>query len=160
VDKAVLRDALVARLETEWESLLSSAQDAFNMATDAEHQSRSKYETFSLEASYLARGQAERVAGLRADLDALRGMSIDSCAAEDPVRLGSLIACYLPDGSVAYSYLVPVAGGERLNSALGEVQTVSAATPLGRKLLGKRMGETVSVVQGDNTVSLRLSEIW
>ena len=72
MNKAVLRDTLVDRMEAEWQALLASAQDAFDMATDAEHQARSKYETFSLEASYLARGQAERVAGLRADLDALR----------------------------------------------------------------------------------------
>ncbi|WP_236860664.1 hypothetical protein [Candidatus Reidiella endopervernicosa] len=49
-----------------------AAMDAYNTATDDENVAENKYDTLGLEASYLAQGQAQRVAECEADLAVFR----------------------------------------------------------------------------------------
>ena len=160
MDKKRLHTDLVGRLEAEWKALLASAQEAFDTATDSEHVARSKYETFSLESSYLARGQAERVAGIREELASLRALSTDMDDPDSPIAVGSLVEVLREGGIATYLYLVPAAGGETLDSEMGEVSTVNAFSEYGKRLIGKRLGDSVAVIEGGTSKKVRITEVW
>lgn len=68
-----------------------AARASAALATDAEHRARSKYETFSLESSYLARGQAMRVGEIREACSRLKAFRLADFSMEEAVQPGALV---------------------------------------------------------------------
>ncbi len=148
MDKARILAQLVVELESLLESTQLAAKVAMEAATHAEAKAENKYDTRGLESSYLASAQARRAQEINADLKTIRGiaaslpsgaMSNSSVAA---VAMTSLVTI-LVNGMTQKSLLIlPTAGG--LNFAWGTeiIQVVTAASPIGKRLIGCKRGET------------------
>ena len=87
----MLLDAVIARISGQLDSLAQSQQSTQAGATHEETRAEDPKDTRATEASYLARGLAERVEQLRGELDRLRALSLRDFGADSPVGLGALV---------------------------------------------------------------------
>jgi hypothetical protein len=142
-DKAPLLAALLARVRTDLEEALRSQRVAQEGATHAEMRAEDPKDMRSTEVSYLARGLAERAETAAAAVSALEGFHPPRFAPDAEIALGALVAAEDEDGERALYLLVPAGGGERLEHDGARVQTLTPATPLGRLLMGQRVGDGV-----------------
>ena len=137
--KADVLRALLVSVEDDLagvESMLAMARDE---ATSSESRSEGKYDTRATKASYLARGQAERVAALRRDRVWLQTrMRAD--------RDSELALIRVTDGTRQRWFLVsPVCGGRSVRIADATVVVVTPGSPMGEELDGAECGDDVTV---------------
>lgn len=137
--KAVL-SAILQSLETELEVLQRGARSSFDAATDPDSRAENKYDTRTLEASYVARGQAQRVSELQEAVHEF-GILAQNVPVYDTVRIGALMTL---DNEVAY-FMGPLAGGTEAVINGQEILVVTPASPLGQKLMGCREGDSIEL---------------
>lgn len=145
--KQALIAELVQRLTEALEIAQRSHRAAVEGATHEQAKPENDKDTRGLEQSYLARGQALRMAEQASQLAALKAMSIRALAAGAVIDVGALVTLG-EDGGRSQSYLVlPHGGGLVLEG--GAVQVVTPTAPICRAMLGKQVGdETVLVLGG------------
>ena len=61
MNKTNVIKTIIALLEVQYQTAIDAAKEAHSTATDDETIAENKYDTFALEASYLAHGQSQRV---------------------------------------------------------------------------------------------------
>jgi transcription elongation GreA/GreB family factor len=135
--KTELRDALARVVEADLATAERAQRAAHEGATDEEAKPENDKDTRALEQSYLARGQAQRVEELHAALAQVRSMPLRDLDDEAPIALGALVTALVDDEDRSY-FLAPGGGGTELE---GGVQVVTPSSPLGRALLGRRVGD-------------------
>ena len=141
IDKAALRTELAAQLAAALEGAERAHAAAIEGATHTEARAENPKDTRGLEQSYLARGQAARVAELSAGVAAVAALAVRGFAATDAIALGALVTVE-EGGERTQLFLAPHGGGSVL---AGGVQVVTPGSPLGRALLGKRIEDEVEV---------------
>ena len=147
VNKQIVLDQILALLNAELASLTRAAQGAFAAATDPDSRAENKYDTRTLEASYVARGQAQRVLELQEAVQGFGALSGKALASDAATTLGAMVSLEMPEEVVHY-FLGPFAGGTEFEHEGSEVTVITPSSALGQKLLGRRAGETVSVRPG------------
>ena len=95
-------------------------------------------DTRGLEQSYLARGQAQRVAELEAAVADTTALVLRTGAS---VAMTALVTVE-EDGTERRFFVAPHGGGSEL---AGGVQVVTPSSPLGRALIGKRLDDEIEV---------------
>ncbi len=143
--KKAIHQALLRQLSQELETIQSAARASFATATSDAHHAEGKYDTFSLETSYLARGQAKRVAELRDALERLQLIALKPLTPDDPVQLGALVRLETEAGNQRLLFFGSAAGGETITADGEEIVIVTAQSPLGRAVLGKIVGERFDI---------------
>lgn len=141
IDKAALKAELVAQLTAALEIAQAAHAAAVEGATSDEARPENDKDTRGLEQSYLARGQALRVAELEAAVADTTALAPRAFTSQDRVALGALVSVDEDDAQHRF-FLVPHGGGSLLS---GGVQVVTPSSPLGRALLGAREGDEVEV---------------
>lgn len=155
--KPDLLAAIVAALETELEAASREARATAAAATDPDSKAENKYDTRALEASYLARGQAQRVTELTDAVAAYRALAANPPAVSGTVVVGASVILDTPAGRADY-FLGPAAGGTEVKHAGRDIILITTASPLGRQLLGKSVGATVSLQPGRPAWTIRSVE--
>lgn len=145
MSKEPLRAAVLAALEAELARQTSAALDARDESISEESRAENKYDTHAQEAAYLAEGQAKLAAEIAESLSAWRAVVFPS-PGHSPAQLGSLVT--LQTGKRADHLLLgPAKGGLTFaDPADGdrEITVVTPASPLGRALLGRAVGDTLA----------------
>lgn len=157
--KSLLIDQLAARLATELAALQASSAAASEAATHEDSKPENKYDTRGLEASYLAGAQKERVAELQGTIEGLKGTPIRIFGDDDPIGPTALVE--LDQAGVRSLCLIVRAGaGFELDFSGRKALTVTVGSPLGKALLGKRVGDiaTVGTAQGEKDYEIMM--IW
>lgn len=140
-DKQALLDELARLVRADLESAAHAQRETVAGATHEEARPENDKDTRALEQSYLARGQAQRVEQLRAELAELLALKLRAFADGAPVALGALVTVE-EDASVRSLFIAPARGGTELS---GGVHVVTPTSPLGRALLGKSAGDACEV---------------
>jgi hypothetical protein len=135
----VLHEAVAASTE--------AARATSAAATDPDSKAENKYDTRNLEASYLARGQAFRVAETAEALGAFEAMPVRHFSLDEPIAAGALVCLRSVDGDLFY-FIGPAAGGTVVDIDSQEVIVITASSPLGAKLMGRRVGDTFEINPG------------
>lgn len=125
-------------LDDELAVLTRGARASFAAATDPDSRAENKYDTRTLEASYVARGQAQRVQELQSAIHLFQALA-QEVASSPSIRLGSLIRL----DEDQYYFMGPGAGGTEVTLDGKEILIITPASPLGQKLMGKRVGDQV-----------------
>ncbi len=141
-DKEALLDELRERLRARLRALTDSQATSQEGATHAEMRAEDPKDMRSTEASYLARGLAERVAQLRAALVRLEGFAPAPFPEEAAIGIGALVSLEDDLGNEIVHFLVPVAAGEKLGDPASPIVSVSPESPLGQELIGRRVDES------------------
>ena len=139
-DKTAVISALLEAASHALETAEQAQAIAQSEATSSESKSEGKYDTRATEASYLARGQAERVASMRTLLAWFKRLPPDLVS--DTVSLGALVAL---EGERVDVLFVAPSGGERVTVDGVEVKTISLAAPLGAAMMGLEEGDEFEV---------------
>jgi len=156
--KPTLKKELLEIVSRDLDTLVRAHRATQEGATHEYAKPENDKDTRALEQSYLARGQATRIEELRAGVEAISALTTRAFEANDPVALGALAT--LSDANAeassdAFTVLVaPHGGGNRL--AEGRVRVVTPISPLGRALLGKRVGELIEVNAGGRERQLEI----
>ncbi len=145
INKGELVATLRARLSTEIANMTRLALDAAQAASHEENKPENDKDMRSTEASYLAKGQADRVQSLERALAMLASMPIRNFESGESIQASAIVDVKGPQGLRTY-FVVPAPGGERIDCEGKEVHTLATTSPLGRALLGLAEGEEAEVV--------------
>ncbi len=142
----ISKPALLLEVKKELERQLgvstAAATSAIEGATHAESRAENDKDTRGLEQSYLARGQAARVAELKRSLETLKTLTPKTFKADHPIVALALAEIEL-DGAPMVIFLAPLGGGLKVTVAKQEVHVITPQSPLGSALLGRTAGESV-----------------
>jgi len=155
LDKAALRAELVVLLAAQLRTAQAAHAAAIEGATHAEAKPENDKDTRGLEQSYLARGQAQRVAELEAAVAEVTALKLRAFAPGDPAAISAVVTVD-EDGSEHRFFVVPHGGGSAL---AGGIQVVTPSSPLGRALLGKKVDDEIEVKLPGKTRALVITQI-
>jgi transcription elongation GreA/GreB family factor len=157
-DKAALKAALLEQLAATLASARRAHEAATEGATHSESRAENAKDTRGLELSYLARGQAQRVAELEAGIAELSALALRTFGPADPVALSALVTVEYDDRDDAVElFLVPYGGGTDLPGSA--VQIVTPQSPLGRAVLGKRADDDVELRVAGRVRALAITNV-
>lgn len=142
--KQKLLTELIDKMKGEMHELEAAAKSNKDFATDQEFKAESKYDTRSLEASYLASAEMSRVEDLKLDIQMLEEVDLKISKSSLEVCIGSLVELSHKDQSRSY-FVIPTAGGTLMNVEGKAVLVVSVFSPLGDAVLGLKVGEDFEV---------------
>lgn len=141
--KVQLLQAITTALAADLAILSAAARAAHSAATHSECLPDNKYDTTALEASYIAQGQANRAQEIQAALESYRNLTLHTFDDETPIRLTALVTLQDGEGNDRRFFLGPHSGGLKIDDPAGEIVVITPASPLGRSLLGLRVGDEV-----------------
>lgn len=140
--KAALLDRIREHLNHRLDRLTQAARDAHAAATDPGSKAESKYDTRSLEASYLASGQAKQVDDAADAVGLFASLTLPDFDMDEPIDAGALVELDL-DGETSFFLLVPAAGGVTIEDEGREITLLTPASGLYQKLLGCKVGDSI-----------------
>jgi transcription elongation GreA/GreB family factor len=140
--KSELIALVCVELRLRLERLARAARAAHAAATDPGSKAESKYDTRSLEESYLATGQARQVQELAETLRIFENLRPVDFSESDEIGSGALVEVER-GAEKMFFLLVPAAGGMEIFSEGKEITLLSSESPLYQALVGKRVGDTL-----------------
>jgi transcription elongation GreA/GreB family factor len=158
VNKKTLLKKIVAHLADEVALYTKAARAAFEEATDEQSRADNKYDTRSLEASYLARGQAQQLADTEQALLEFKNMVLRDLGPEDRVEMGALVELTAKKEKAMY-FVGPKAGGTEIEQDGQEVMVITPHSPLGRQIVGRKQGETLQLEIGASKVAYKVTAV-
>jgi hypothetical protein len=144
VNKSALREKILARLGAELATQTAAAHLARDEAISEESKPENQYDTHSLEAAYLAEGQARLAAEIQASIEFYQALAPADFGPGAPIAIGALVELHTR-GQGAWYFLGPRAGGLEIPFGDRTVLVLTPQSPLGRELLGRREGDSVQV---------------
>jgi transcription elongation GreA/GreB family factor len=155
LDKADLLAEVRRRVADDLATSIAAQKHTQAGATHEEAKPENDKDTRALEASYLARGQAERVAELERELALLTSLVPHAWKPDAPIALGALVG--LDDGErIRWYLLAPGGAGLALERPGATVRVITPRSPIGRALIGKCAGDDceLKTPQGTSEVSV------
>lgn len=139
--KSELVELICGELRARLERLAKAALAAHEAATDPGSKAESKYDTRSLEESYLATGQARQVKELGETLRTFENLKLREFSETEPIDAGALVELRrVGSKATVYFLLAPASGGLEIVFQKNEITLLSPESPLYSKLLGKTVG--------------------
>ena len=160
MNKKWVHKQLILALEATYQGAVNAAQRAYNTATNNENIAENKYDTLALEASYLAQGQAQRVADCGQDLVAFEQLNISAASPQSSVCLGSLVLLHDLDDNDKYIFYGPSAGGLKVQFAEKDIVVVTPGSPLGAAINHRSVGDDVSISIGKKMIEYEIAKIY
>ncbi len=150
--KSSILDQIRTELRARLERLSKAALEAHAAATDPGSKAEGKYDTRSLEASYLAAGQARQVDELAESVRIFDTLSTPEFDRDEQIDAGALVEADL-NGRTTCFLLVPTCGGMDIIHEGREITLLTPESALYQKLLGLRAGDSLDSPQ------LRVTEV-
>ncbi|WP_339408891.1 GreA/GreB family elongation factor [Pseudomonas sp. EA_35y_Pfl2_R5] len=145
MNKSQLLQQVIARLEDDLLQAQQAALTAYETATHEENIAENKYDTLGLEASYLATGQARRAAAIRQTLANWKQLVLRAFDPQLGIQLGALIELSDDEDRHQCLFLGPDGAAMKLQQDGQTVQVIGPHAPLGQILLGKTVGDEVTL---------------
>jgi transcription elongation GreA/GreB family factor len=140
LNKLALRAAILAKLEADLAQQTAAANLARDEAISEESRPENKYDTHSQEAAYLAEGQARLAKDVADSISVYLTLPLPPFAPDTPIALGAVVA--LGNEKATSWYLIgPRAGGLEIELEGTALMIITPSSPLGRELVGKRIGD-------------------
>ena len=154
MDKAAITQLIVEQLTYDLAVQLKAAITAHEASTHEENIPDNKYETLALEASYVAQGQANRAQDIKRALEAYRQLTLLNFDDASPIRLTALVSLAGDDATSRTVFIGPLEGGMKVSDHQTEIVVITPASPLGRSLIGKTVGDMVRIGAGGKTFEI------
>jgi len=139
----------------------NAAKTAHEASTHEENIPDNKYETLALEASYLAQGQANRAQEIKRALTAYKQLDLRTFDDDSAIALTALVTLSDDNASTRTVFIGPREGGMKVvnHQAGSEIVVITPASPLGRNLIGKRVGDPVTIGVGKGTKEFEIISV-
>jgi transcription elongation GreA/GreB family factor len=158
MNKPTLVRALVSLLEQDIARAMQAAERTREGAVHEEARPENDKDTRALEASYLARGQAQRVVDLEQECKLLAFMSVRDFGATDAIDLGALVELESDEDRKWY-FVAPAAGGRSLVHEDVVINVITPQAPLGRALIGRVLGDDLELRAGGRVRELSIMDV-
>jgi transcription elongation GreA/GreB family factor len=160
MDRNKLIKQIINELTEVYQTAISAAKRAHKTATDKDNVAENKYDTFGLEASYLAEGQARRVSQCESDLKQFSELLNDDSSTKSLIEMGTIVI--LEDESIVktHFFLGPTAGGLKVIYNEKEILLITVTSPLGSALMGLSKGDEFELIFGSNEKYYRIINIY
>jgi len=159
MDKSALRTAILAQLETDLNLQLQAALNSRDEATHEESQAENKYDMHAQEAAYLAEGQARLVNEIRESINLYVSLPLPEFTDSEVISVGAVVVMNDPKGTSTHVFIGPRAGGMELIVDSQSYLVITPSSPLGRQLLGKRVGDKVTLPGRGSSVVHRITAV-
>lgn len=156
MDKAIVLQKIIAFLQSELETYIRAAKFSHAEATAEENRAENKYDTRGLEASYLAAGQANKVAELEAAINAFEELTDNS--AGDSIEIGSLVELDQEDRTEFY-FIGPTGGGTEVELDREKILVITPESPLGSQLMNLESGNISSLELGGRKQQIKVRSV-
>jgi len=157
--KSELLAGILSRLQSELDLLTSAALATHAEATDEENKAEDKYDTRGLEASYLAHGQSKAAEEAALAVAQFRALVPRDATPGEPISLGALVTVTEASARKAHYFIGPRAGGTEVEFGGNTVMVITPQSPLGRELVGRRLGDRVVTHHGGKRSELTVAKI-
>jgi len=147
-DKSAVIAAIDADLLHQIEAATARARAIAESAVHDEARSEDSHDTRAIEESYLARGQAQRVADMELDRATIRSLVPLDFSKGRPIAATALVALEDDSEQCLVVFLAPAAGGLSVEVEGTTVRVVSPQAPLGSAVVGKSFDDDVEVKAG------------
>ena len=158
MNKSAIRDQILVQLRKELALQTRAAQLSREEAISEESRPENQYDMHSQEAAYLAEGQARLAAEIAGNIALYEALAVPPVTADGLVALGTAVAIE-NGGKLTWYFIGPRSGGLELEVDGLSVLVLTPQSPLGRELLGKRLGDTVRVQGRGGFVIHHIAEI-
>lgn len=147
--KTDLLETIRKELRERLARLAKAACDAHAAATDPGSKAEGKYDTRSLEESYLATGQARHASELGETLRTFENLRLRDFSEGEEIGAGALVELEREGEGAGLSepllfLLAPASGGLEVQFKNTHVTLLSPESPLYQALIGKRAGEVTA----------------
>lgn len=142
MNKSAVRDQILAQLRAELSLQTQAAQLSRDEAISEESRPENQYDMHSQEAAYLAEGQARLAAEIAESVALYSNLPVADFASDAQVAIGALVSVAAGSRRTWY-FLGPRGGGIEAEVDGTTVLVLTPQSPLGRELLGKRVGDSV-----------------
>lgn len=124
-----------------------AADEALKGATHDQSKAETQYDTLGLEHAYLAEGQSRRIEILSAEITRLDNWQAPDFSNNDEIFMGALIELEpLGSNSQLLVFLAPAGGGQKISQL--NLQVITSDTPMGSALLGRCVGDKITLPNG------------
>ncbi len=144
IQKIELIERILESLREELTVIKDGARDSYEEATHEESQPENRFDTHSLEASYLAAGQAKVVVEIEDAVMRCQNMVLNKFGPDDPIGVGALVKLKSKRETTFY-FLVPIAGGIEVKDGKKTILVITPQSPIGKLLVGHKAGEEVQL---------------
>jgi transcription elongation GreA/GreB family factor len=144
MNKRALITKIVDRLTEELEVYFRAARASRTEATDEQNKAENKYDTRGLEASYLARGQCRQAAEIQDAIAEFEKLDARQFGAGEAIDVGAFVELE-SDGKTAAYFVGPRSGGTEVLHNRREVLVITAQSPLGAQLMGRKQGDVMEL---------------
>ncbi len=146
MNKITLLKNVITQLKEQLSVAEQAQKSAADTATHSETLAKSKYDTFALEASYLAQGQQQRIAETQLQLQQLKKVlcNVENANIAESVEIGSLVSLYNAQKNLSKSFLIlPCCGGLSCQDGATTVQVISPEAPIAKTLMHTIEGDKI-----------------
>ena len=154
MNKPEILQRIMAQLTQDLEVFITAAKAAHEASINVENIPDNEYDTLALEASYVAQGQANRAQEIRRSIETYKQLPLMSDG--EVIRLASLVTIATGDGAEKVVFIGPREGGLKITYHKTEIMVITPASPLGKELLGKSLGDTVEIEAGTSRIEYEI----
>ena len=144
MDKRALSQSIIAQLERDLALQTEAAHGSRSEATDEESKAEDKYDMRSQSAAYLAAGQARLATEIAAAIEAWKALSLRAFQPGEVIAAGAVVVLEAKGRRTAY-LMGPHSGGLEATDGQSAATVVTGASPLGRQLVGRSVGDLVQI---------------
>jgi transcription elongation GreA/GreB family factor len=155
-NKEALRAELLAIVQSERDKLIAAQKLSADGVTHADSRSEGDKDTRATEASYIARGQAQRAEALIADADRIAAMAIRRFTDDDPIALSAVVVVDDERLGKRCVFVAPAGGGTEIGD---HVHVTTPRSPLGKLLIGARCGDFLQLERGGDVSEIEIVDV-
>ena len=159
MDKRAVIQMIVDQIGKDLHALITAAKATHAEATHEQNKPENKYDTRALEASYLAQGQSRQVAELERAKEEFESLSAADAPPDAPIEVGALLKLKQAKTEAVY-LLGPRAGGMEINFEGTEITVITPQSPIGRELLGKVQGDSITLPNDPGRRAFKITRVW
>jgi len=161
MDKTRLLQLIVEQLTHDLAVQFNAAKTAHEASTHEENIPDNKYETLALEASYVAQGQANRAQEIKRALETYKQLTLEQFDDNSTVALTALVTLAGENDTSRTLFIGPLEGGMKLvdNLTGTEIVVITPASPLGRDLIGRGVGDLVRLRVGTGAKEFEITRV-
>jgi len=136
-----LKEQVILKLKEDLAGLKKAAAETRSVSSDDENKQEGKYDTRSIEASYLAEAQAEQAAQIEESIFKLQSLT----PSEDPdtVILGAIVILTDAEDNDLQFFLLPAGGGISLEYEDQPLTVITPESPIGEKIIAKALLDNI-----------------
>ena len=139
--KEKLKKQVISKLNEDLNSLKKAAAETRSVSSDDENKQEGKYDTRSIEASYLAEAQADQATQIEESIFKLKNLILPE--EPDTVILGSIAILTDTEDHDLQFFLLPAGGGISLKYENQPLMVITPESPIGEKIIAKALLDNI-----------------